>query len=756
MRETINFLGDDLTFELGHYAYKADAALTLQKGETVVLVTVTSGKMPIDANFLPLSVEYIEKYYAGGIISSSRFVKREMRPSDDATLKARQVDHAIRSLFPKSWRKPISVVITVLAYDHVNDPEQLAVIGASTALMLSSVPFAGPSASIKLGIDNSDQFIWGPNEKDEENLKLDMIFSIVGERVLNIEGWADEVPEAQVIEGMQEAVERVQPILEFQKDLAAKHGAEKQEHKELPASQEMITRIEEDYSDKITFALTHKEARVDTMNELKADLAEKLAEELALADSDEKVDTDAIEEATEYVARKILRAMVLEESKRPSGRSLDQIRPLKIEVGALPRVHGSAVFTRGMTQSLTVLTLGSTRLAQTLESFEGEEEKRFMHHYSSPNYSYGDAGRFSYYPGRREIGHGHIGENGLLRMIPSEREFPYTIRLSSEIMSSNGSTSMAATCASTLALLDGGVPIKNKVAGVAMGLVTDDDDLSNYKILTDMEDVEDFYGDMDFKVTGTDKGVTAIQMDNKLKGVPADILADAFEQSRVARLQILEEMSAVIPAPRETLSAYAPKFEVIEIDPEQIPALIGPSGKTIKGVIAHFGNRIDIDIQDSGLVYLMAVNEEDRRDAVEMINLIVGNLEQDKIYDAVVGKVVDYGIFVDIAPGVGGLVHVKKLGVEGYVENVGDHFSEGQEVKVRYVGKDERDRLELSMEGIDNKSTGIEQSEQAGQANGGNNGDEPTKRVLRRRGSDSGPNSESAKKSGMAEAEQLQ
>ncbi len=688
--EKVSFLGEEHTFELNHYAYKADAALTVRKGETVVLATVSVDKKDLDGNFVPLSVEYIEKFYAGGIISSSRFVKREMRPSDAATLKARQIDHAVRSLFPKSWRKPVSLVITVLAYDHVNDPEQLSVIAASAALMISSVPFFGPSASIKVLMNDAGELVWGPKEVDEENSKMDMVVSLVNDRILNIEGWGEEIEDSIFDKIMDGAVEKCAPILEFQKELAAKHGRTKQEFAEKPAPEEIINTVKSDYQDKIRGALEDRENRQVMINEIKSELSAKF----------ESASSNEIDEAVEYIARKVMRDMVLTENKRTSGRELKEIRPLRVEVGVLPRVHGSGVFTRGVTQSLSVLTLGSARLAQNLESFEGEEVKRWMHHYSSPNYSYGDAGRFSYYPGRREIGHGNIGENALKKMLPSEKEFPYTIRVSSEIMSSNGSTSMAATCAACLALLDGGVPLKGMVAGVAVGLVTGDDNVMDYRLLTDMEDVEDFYGDMDFKVTGSEKGVTAIQLDNKLKGVPVAILKEAFKQSLEARLEILAEMRKVIDAPRSELSPNAPKIVSIKIDPEKIGELIGPGGKVIRGIIESCDNKVEIDIEDDGTVNVMAVNEEYRVKALDYIKEAIGDAEIGGTYTGVVGKVADYGVFVDVSASISGLVHVTELS-DKFVKNVADEYNVGDKVRVKILEKDNQGRLRLSIKQAD-------------------------------------------------------
>jgi len=698
-KEVFNFLGQDLTFEFNKLAFRADAALTITKGETVVFVTVGTDKKPIDADFVPLSIEYLEKYYAGGIISSSRFVKREMRPSDSAVLKARLVDHAVRSLFPKSWRKPVSVIITVMAYDGINDPEQLAVIGASTALMISSVPFNGPSASIKAGLDHEGNYVWAPTVAQEEELLMDMSVSIVNDRILNIEGWADEVQEDKIIGMMEEAVVKLQPMLQFQKDLAAKYGKAKQEYAEIPAPEALINKIKENHSAEIQEALLDKEDRQTKMSSLKQEIAKEMANEIR-PEAEEAYTSQDIDSAVEYVARKIVRKMALEGEQRTSGRALDEIRELRVEVGVLPRVHGSALFSRGITQCLSILTLGSARVAQTLESFEGEEIKAFMHHYNSPNYSYGDAGRYSYYPGRREIGHGNIGENALRKMVPSTTDFPYTIRMNSEIMSSNGSTSMAATCASCLALLDGGVPIKNLVAGIALGLVTDDSNLENYKLFVDMEDVEDFYGDMDFKVTGSERGVTAIQLDNKLMGVPVSILAAAFAKSKGARLQILDAMKAVIAAPRADLSKYAPKVEIIQIKQDQIGELIGPGGKVIKGIIEQCNGQAEINIEEDGRVVIMAVDPEMRAKAVALVKEIVQEAEIGMTYDGEVDKVMEYGVFVDVTPKISGLVHVSEL-ANDFVKDVNSLYKQGDKVRVKVVGKDNLGRLKFSIKQAD-------------------------------------------------------
>jgi polyribonucleotide nucleotidyltransferase len=421
------------------------------------------------------------------------------------------------------------------------------------------------------------------------------------------------------------------------------------------------------------------------------EVKDKLAENEELSASD-------IDTAVEYVARKIMRTNILKEGKRTSGRNIDEIRDLEVEVGVLPRVHGSALFRRGKTQCLSVATLGSTRLVQTLESFEGEEEKPFMHHYNGPSYSLGEAGRFAYYPGRREIGHGHIAENALKAVLPNTEEFPYTIRVVSEILSQQGSSSMAATCGTSLALMQAGVPLKAQVGGISVGLITNDNDINDYKLLTDLEDVEDFYGDMDFKVTGTAQGVTAIQLDNKLMGVPVAILKAAFEKSKVARLKILEVMNAEIAEPNKDLSQYAPRVKVIKINPDKIGELIGPGGKNIKGIYEKCNNMVDIDIKDEGLVYLTSASAEMSKLAEDMINSVVEEPEIGKTYSGVVDKIMPYGAFVDVSAGISGLVHVSEMS-DKFVKDPGTIVKEGQSVKVKII-KIENGKVSFTMKGV--------------------------------------------------------
>lgn len=691
-KTSIEFNGEELIFSTGKLAPRADATVKVQIGETVVLAIVTVDKEDTQLDYFPLSVEYIEKFYAGGIISGSRFVKRERRPSDEAVLKARQVDHSIRSLFPKGFKKAVSVIITVMSYDDVHDPADLAVTAASSALMLSSAPFEGPSASVSIGVDENGEMIVNPKNGQAENLSAHYIMSFKEDRLLNIEGYSDEMSEDDMDKMLDLGAESVKPLLDVQKKMTKEFGKEKMTFEEKVVSEEVLKYVEDTFGDEIQKAI-YEENRKELLSEVTNSIVEKKEGEISKLDASR---------AVEYLARKIMRKAILEEEKRASDRTLDEIRNLSVETGVLPRVHGSALFSRGITQAMSIVTLGSTRLSQTLESFEGEETKRFMHHYNGPNYSFGDAGRFSYYPGRREIGHGHITENAFKKTIPAEEEFPYTIRVVSEILAQNGSSSMAAACGTSLALMDAGVPVKAPVAGIAIGLVTDEEDDSKYKLLTDMQDLEDFYGDMDFKVVGTANGVNAIQLDNKLQGIPLSIIKEAFRKSRDARLKVLEEMNKVISEPRSELSEHAPKVETIKIDPTKIGELIGPGGKVIRGIIEEseeFGE-VDVDIQEDGNVYVTAVNKEARDKVLELIDELFEEVEIGKVYEGEVDRVENYGAFVKVSKNISGLVHVSEL-AEGFVKDVNKHVKVGDKVKVKVIGVDDMGRIKMSMKSVD-------------------------------------------------------
>lgn len=681
----------EILFKTGHLAPRTESTIYAQMGETVVITMVSMNDRESTLDYFPLSVEYIEKYYAGGIISGSRFLKRERRPTDEAVLKARQIDHSIRSLFPKGFKREVAVIVNVMAYDGEHDPEMLAVVSASMALMNSSIPFNGPSASVVIGV-RGEELVVNPTNTERKDLTAEFIVSVREDRVLNIEGSGEEVPEETMGEILDLAVESCQPLLKVQTEFQKEVGKEKMPFSELPVAEELIKAIDADYHDRIEEGLYDVDKRSDIYAAIKEEyMAAHAGEENAFS-------AGQVYEAIDYVARKIMRKFVLSDEKRTSGRKLDEIRELEIEVGVLPRVHGSALFRRGMTQCLSIVTLGSTRLAQTLESFEGEEEKSFMHHYNAPGYSLGEAGRFSYYPGRREIGHGHIGESALEPMMPASEVFPYTVRVVSEILSQRGSSSMAATCGSSLALMDAGVPIKAPVGAISVGLVTAEGDLTTFKLLTDIEDVEDFYGDMDFKVAGTSKGVTSIQLDNKLMGVPVAILKEAFAEAKKGREFVLEAMNKVIDKARNDLSEYAPKVEVVRINPAKIGELIGPGGKVIKGIMEKVNNEVDIDIQDDGQVNITGVDKVKRELVVNMVKEMMMEPEIGKIYEGVVDKIMEYGAFVDVSGNISGLVHVSEM-AEGFVKNPNDIVKEGQTVKVKII-KIENGKISLSMKGL--------------------------------------------------------
>lgn len=693
--KSIDFNGEKLTFKLGGLAPRADSTVWAQVGETVVLAIVTIGRENPNLDYFPLSIEYIEKFYAGGRISGSRFQKRERWPSDDAVLKARQIDHSIRSLFPKGYKKEVSLTITVLAYDNVHDPETLAVTAGSLAMLNSNVPFMGPAASVVVGVQKGELILNPSNVTETEEFDSEFIISARNDkRILNVEGYGDEFPEEKMFELLDFALDSMKPLLDVQEEIVKELGKTRPEFIDLSPDKEVLSAIETDYASMIKEALADKDNRDTLMQKIKDELAQKYA-------GDDKWNSSIIADALDYLAKTYVRKDILESDKRTSGRKLDEIRPLTIEVGVLPRVHGSAIFQRGLTQCLSVVTLGSTRLVQQLESYEGEDAKRWMHHYNGPNYSLGQAGRFNYIPGRREVGHGNIGENALLKMIPPVDKFPYTLRVVSEILSQQGSSSMAATCGTTLALMDAGVAIKAPVGGVSVGLVTDKDE-KEFKFLVDIEDVEDFYGDMDFKVTGTTQGITAIQLDNKLRGIPVEILKKAIEKSKEGRLHILKAMSEVIAKPREQLGTYAPKVDIIKIRQEKIGELIGPGGKVIKGIIDRVGGDVEIDIQDDGTVTITSLNEEQRKMAKVMVEDIVVEPEIGKIYEGKVASVKEYGAFVDVTPNISGLVHKSEMS-DKFVTNPEDFVKEGQMVKVKVL-KLENGRISFTMKGLEQEN----------------------------------------------------
>jgi polyribonucleotide nucleotidyltransferase len=687
--KSCEFANQKITFEIGELAPRTNASVLASMGDTVVLATVTISREDSDRDYFPLSVEYIEKFYAGGVISGSRFVKRERFPSEEAILKARMIDRSLRPLFSQDIRRDLQIVITVLSYDEENDPGILGLNAASAAVTLSEIPFEGPVAGVRIGLEDG-KFILNPTDGQLEKSDMDFVISTTDKAIVMIDAGANEVDEETAAKAFDFAMENSKPLLQFQEEVQKELGKKKIEIEGRKKEQKLNDIFIKRYGKVIDEVIYELKGNIP--GEKRSIALGEIINEFT-AENEGTYSKLDVSSAIEQIVKNKVRDGILEKNKRPSHRAMNEIREIKCKVGILPRTHGSAFFSRGITQALSIVTLGSTRLEQTLESFEGEETKRFMHHYNGPSYSVGEAGKYNYYPGRREIGHGALVEKALRPVIPPEEEFPYTIRVVSEILSQQGSSSMAAACGSTLALMDAGIPIKRPVAGIAIGLVTSKDG-KKHIILTDVQDLEDFYGDMDFKVTGTEKGVTAIQMDNKLKGIKVEILKEALKEAKRARMKILEKMKATLPASRKSLSKHAPKITTIEINPSKIAELIGPGGKVIRKIIEETG--AEIDIKDDGLVHIAAVTDEARDKALKMVKDIVEEAEVGKVYTGLVSKIVPYGAFVDVSPAISGLVHVSEI-AEGFVSDPSKFIKEGQEVKVKVIGIDDEGRINFSI-----------------------------------------------------------
>ncbi len=686
-------LGDKkLTIQIGKYAPKSDVSVFGTLGDTCVLTTVVSGGKT-DLGYFPLSVEYVEKLYAGGKIKGSRWVKREGRPTDDAVLKGRVIDRSIRPLFPKAYKNEVQVVATPLSIDGENSPDILAAITSSVALHLSAIPWNGPISTIRMGYvtesDNAEHtpegIIVNPGEGVQEISKLDLVVSSTRKKVMMIETQAEEVPEHIIQEAIKKAVEVNNTIIDLIEELRAEVGMPKQEVPAEDAAQNLKDILKKDHAKQIE-VLTEKNANDDDdFRELRDALV------LEVFEANEGLDKKAIAAAIEDAILETIRNLMFNDGKRIDGRALDEIRPLTIETGLLPRTHGSGLFQRGLTQVMSVTTLGSTSLEQMIETPEGEESKRYIHHYFSPPYSYGEPGRF-FGPGRREIGHGALAEKALEPVMPSREEFPYAIRVVSEVLSSNGSTSMASTCGSTLALMDAGVPIKAPVAGISVGLMYKSDD--DYKLMTDIAGIEDFAGHMDFKVAGTSKGVTAIQLDVKNDGLTDKMIEETFVMAKTARDFLLEKMNAVINAPRADISKYAPKVVMLTPPEDKIGEIIGPGGKNIKRIIAM--TNTSIDINDDGTVSISGVDRDAVEKAVEAVKSIYREIKIGEVFEGEVTRILPIGAMVEYLPGKEGLVHVSKLS-DQYVKDPRDVVSIGQRVKVKVLQVDDRGRINLGM-----------------------------------------------------------
>ncbi len=689
--------GRKLVFETGKMAGLANGSVLVRYGDTCVIVNVTASKEPKEGvDFFPLSVDYEEKLYAVGKIPGS-FQKREGKPSDKAILTSRAIDRPLRPLFPKDFRNDVVVVATVLSVDQDNSPEVAAMIGASAALSISDIPFGGPTAAVNVGLVNGEIII-NPTEKQRKESDLTLTVAGTEAKIAMIEAGANEVPDDTMLEAIKKGHEEIKKICKFIEKMKEEIGKPKFEYKSFAVDEDVYKFVEENYHDEMKEKVQEvdKEVRDNNISELTDkivnDYTEKFGEELA-----EEHQAD-LGEAIYKLEKKCVRDMIFYEHKRVDGRKLDEIRPLSCEVGLLPRVHGSALFTRGQTQVLSVATLGMISEEQTLDGIDTEESKRYMHQYNFPSYSVGEA-RPSRGPGRREIGHGALAEKALVPVIPSEEEFPYAIRVVSEVLSSNGSTSQASICGSTLALMDAGVPIKRPVAGISTGLVTNPEDENDYVMLTDIQGLEDFFGDMDFKVGGTEKGITAIQVDIKVDGLSYEVIKEAFERTRIARKYILEEvMLPVIDKPRAEISKYAPRIVNTKIKVEKIKDVIGPGGKMINKIIDETG--VKIDIEEDGQVFIYSSDQEKAQEALEMIEDIVRDVEVGGIYYGEVVRIMNFGAFVDLGcNGKEGLLHISKISKER-IKNIEDVLHVGDKVTVKVTDIDEQGRINLSMKDL--------------------------------------------------------
>lgn len=682
-----DFCGQKLSLEVNRVGFRTSASVIVRYGDTVVLGTAMVADKPVQGfDYFPLSVDYEEKFYAAGKISGSRFIKREGRPSDDAILIGRLIDRPIRPLWPKGYRHEVQSVASVLSMDPGFRPDMIAMIAASAALMLTGAPFEGPVAGLRVGLKDGKPTAFLPLEEMEKN-ELDLVVAGTEAGIMMVEAGASEVTEEQVVEALAWAQDAIQPAIKLQQELVKKVGVAKQEYELTLPNEEIFTKVNAWVEGKLGEGLR---APYPERNELVGNLRKQMHEAFEQEFEAYHEVKSEYDEAFAMAVHKDVRKGILEEGVRPDGRKPQEIRTLSSEVGLLPRAHGSSLFTRGMTQGMNIVTLAPLSYAQMVDTMERQIERRYMHHYNAPGYTVGEVRRLGS-PGRREIGHGYLAERALTAVLPTEEEFPYTIRTVTEIMSQNGSTSMAATCSSTLALMDAGVPLKAPVSGIAMGLMKDGDKIV---ILSDIADAEDFAGDMDFKVTGTEKGITALQMDMKVHGLDVDVLKQALSQGKEGRAHILQHMLTTIAEPRKELSKYAPQIEKLMIKPEKIREVIGKGGETINRIIAETG--AEIDIKDDGLVTVAAVNGESIQAALKMIQDIVAEPEVGKIYEGTVVKLMEFGAFVNIMPGRDGLVHVSQIS-DKRVENVSDVLKEGQKVSVKLVAIDDQGRLNLSM-----------------------------------------------------------
>ena len=680
-----NIAGRIMKVESGRVGMLSNAAIFMSYGDTVILTNVNASEKPREGiDFFPLSVEYEERLYAVGKIPGG-FIKREGRPSENAILFGRAVDRPLRPLFPKGYRNDVQVVCTVVSVEQDNLPEILAINAASMALSLSSIPFTTPVAAVQVGLIDGN-FVLNPTSKEREESILQLTVCATKDRVMMIEAGGDEIPEDTMIKAIEYGFEKCQDIVQFQEEAMAKFGKEKDEPVLYKPNAELAKDIEEFAGEMIKEAMwiTDKDERNAAMDVVNDKITEEFAEKYPDNFADAK-------EIVYNMQKEVVRDMLLNHSRRPDGRAFDEIRKITCEVDLLPRTHGTGLFTRGLTQVMTVATLGAVGDIQIIDGIGETESKRYMHHYNFPAYSVGEV-RPLRGPGRREIGHGALAERALEPLIPSEEEFPYTIRLVSEVLSSNGSTSQASVCGSTLALLDAGVPIKRPAAGIAMGLITSED-LTEEEVLTDIQGIEDFFGDMDFKVAGTTEGITSIQVDTKIKGLSFNVIETAIKNARKARLHILDKINECIPEPRQEVSRFAPKTSTISIDPEKIRDVIGAGGKVINKIIADTG--VKIDIKEDGTVFVSSADHDGVNEAIRIIEGLTKEVQAGEVYLGKVTKIAAFGAFIEILPNKEGLCHISKLDKKR-VEKVEDVVSVGDEILVKVTEIDSQGRINLS------------------------------------------------------------
>ena len=714
-----DFCGKKLSLEVNRVGFRTTSSVLVTYGDTVVLGSVVVSDKPVQQDFFPLSIDYEEKFYASGKISGSKFIKREGKPSDEAVLIGRLIDRPIRPLFPKGYRQEVQVVATVLSMDPNFRPDVIGMLAASSALLNAGIPFDGPVAGVRIGRVNGEfKAFLTPEERLASD--LDLVVAVKDHKVVMVEAGANEVPESVIIDAMRWAVENVQPALELQQTLRAKLAVEEKAFELILPNQDLQKTVDDWTREAFKGAdgklgtkirgnvIERKQICDDLRTKMHAEFALKFGtgetEEAKIVDYEANLKSD-YDAAFELAVHHEVRRGIVEDGTRPDGRKLDEVRTLSSQTGLLPRTHGSSLFTRGLTQAMNIVTLAPLSFAQVVDTMEVTDgERRYMHHYNAPSYTVGECGRLGS-PGRREIGHGYLAERALIPVLPSKEDFPYAIRSVTEIMSQNGSTSMAATCSSCMALMDAGVPLKRPVSGVAMGLMVDvpagtaieSSDIDKAYVLTDLMDAEDFAGDMDFKVTGTTEGITALQMDMKVHGLPVDILEKAIKQSHEGRMFILNHMLSVIPAPKDQLSEYAPRIEKLQVKPEKIGAIIGKGGEMINKITSETG--ATVDIADDGLVTIASSNGESIDKALAWIKSLVEEPEIGKIYAGTVVTIKDFGAFVNILPGIDGMLHISQIS-DKRIEKVEDVLHVGDQIRVRLEAIDDKGRLSLSMKHV--------------------------------------------------------